>query len=143
MLFETLKQAQTVLARNWRWPHFSAGELACRCRGRFCRGAYWHDEGFLDALERMRADVGAPVIITSGHRCAQWNAVVGGAPRSQHKTVAADIRLVGQDRQKLKTAAERAGFSGLGLARTFLHVDRRARPAQWFYKGSEALWMRS
>ncbi|MEL6210487.1 MAG: D-Ala-D-Ala carboxypeptidase family metallohydrolase, partial [Pseudomonadota bacterium] len=79
----------------------------------------------------------------SGHRCDLWNAAVGGAPRSQHKKIAADIALAGHDRHKLKAAAERAGFSGLGLARTFLHVDRRCGPAQWFYKGSEAVWTRS
>ncbi|MEM7662039.1 MAG: D-Ala-D-Ala carboxypeptidase family metallohydrolase [Pseudomonadota bacterium] len=143
MLFETRRQARDALTRIWRWPHFSVQELGCRCGGRFCGGAYWHDEAFLDALEIMRTDVGAPLVITSGHRCPQWNAAVGGAPRSRHKTIAVDIRLAGHNRHELKAAAEHAAFSGFGLARTFLHLDRRALPAIWFYKGSEALWKTS
>lgn len=42
----------------WRWPHFSPRELACRCGGHFCAGDYWHDEGFLDALEALRTAPG-------------------------------------------------------------------------------------
>ncbi|MEM8921607.1 MAG: D-Ala-D-Ala carboxypeptidase family metallohydrolase, partial [Pseudomonadota bacterium] len=71
-----------------RWPHFHQAELACRC-SRFCGGEYWHDPDFLDALERLRALVGKPLVINSGHRCAQWNAAVGGAPLSMHKSIAA------------------------------------------------------
>ncbi len=125
----------------WRWPHFSMAELACRCGGRFCAGMYHHDPAFLDALERMRATVGRPLVINSGHRCAQWNAAVGGAPMSMHKVaIAADISVVGHGRGRLLRAARAAGFTGIGLARSFIHVDLRAQPAGWIYKGSEGLW---
>ncbi|MCI4646455.1 MAG: D-Ala-D-Ala carboxypeptidase family metallohydrolase [Hyphomonadaceae bacterium] len=124
----------------WRWPHFSIAELACRCAGRFCGGEYWHAPDFLDALEGLRARIGAPLVLTSGHRCRLWNAAVGGAPASQHKHLAVDISLAGHDRQALLEAAIAGNFTGLGLARTFLHLDRRARPARWFYPGSRSLW---
>lgn len=140
MLFMTRRQALDALTPVWRWPHFSLGELACRCAGRFCAGEYWHAPEFLDALEGMRVAVGAPLVLTSGHRCPQWNAAVGGAPRSRHKTLAVDISLTGHDREVLKAAALRNGFTGLGLARSFLHVDRRARPTTWYYARSKALW---
>ena len=125
---------------GWRWPHFMPRELACRCSGRFCRGAYWHDEAFLDALEALRADVGRPLVINSGHRCDLWNAYVGGAAHSMHKTIAVDIALAGQDRHALLAAAQRQGFTGFGLGRNFLHLDRRAVTARWFYSGSAASW---
>lgn len=140
MLFATVHQAMEALGHDWPWPHFSVMELACRCGGRFCGGAYWHDPAFLDGLEAVRAVMGTPLVIHSGHRCAGWNAAVGGAPLSQHKRVAADISLAGHDRFALLAAAEQAGFTGFGLARSFLHLDRRARPARWFYPGSETLW---
>ena len=140
MLFQTITDAGNRLGARWRWPHFTLAELACRCGGRFCGGAYWHDPVFLDGLEQMRALAGRPLVIASGHRCAGWNAAVGGAPLSRHKQIAADIRLAGHNRFALLAAAEQAGFIGLGLARSFLHVDRRARPARWFYPGSETLW---
>ena len=132
--------ARAALMPAWRWPHFSVAELACRCAGRFCDGDYWHDPTFLDGLESLRAAVGGPLIINSGHRCAQWNARVGGAPASMHLTIAADIRLAGHDRHLLRREAERAGFTGLGLAHSFIHLDRRAQPAVWYYPGSKTRW---
>ncbi|MEM9669471.1 MAG: D-Ala-D-Ala carboxypeptidase family metallohydrolase [Pseudomonadota bacterium] len=143
MLFQTPPLAAKALTSVWRWPHFTIQELACQCSGRFCRGEYWHDGTFLDALEKMRSLAGRALIVTSGHRCPQWNAAVGGAPRSQHKTIAADILLADHNRHRLKEAAMQAGFSGLGLARSFLHIDRRAVPARWYYNGSESLWKTS
>ena len=140
MHFPSVYAAYDTLRASWRWPHFSMVELACRCGERFCAGAYWHDTAVLDGLEAIRKDIGRPLIITSGHRCAQWNAAVGGAPRSQHKTIAVDISLTGQDRHAVKTAAEMHGFTGIGLARTFIHLDRRAIPARWYYKGAKELW---
>ncbi len=125
---------------GWRWPHFSPRELACRCRGQFCDGAYWHDPEFLDALEKLRGAVGGPLVINSGHRCRGWNAKMGGAEHSMHKQIAVDIALDGHDRFALLAAAESLGFTGIGLGRSFLHLDRRARPARWYYKGSRALW---
>ena len=142
LLYSDVAMAGKALAPAWRWPHFSIAELACRCAGRFCVGEYWHEPVFLDALEAVREDMGAPLVMTSGHRCAGWNAAVGGAPLSHHKRLAADIRLAGHDRFALLAAAERAGFTGFGLARTFLHVDRRARPARWTYPGSDTVWTR-
>ena len=125
---------------GWRWPHFSPRELACRCGGHYCAGEYWHDEGFLDALEALRAALGRPLIVNSGHRCGQWNVSVGGAPHSMHRTIAVDLALAGHDRFALLAAAERLGFTGIGLARTFIHLDRRAAPARWYYKRSAASW---
>lgn len=123
-----------------RWPHFSARELACRCR-RHCDGEYWHDPVFLDRLEALRAAMAAPLTITSGRRCALHNAEVGGAPLSRHKrSIAADIALGGHDPAGLARAARAAGFTGIGFGRTFLHVDARARPARWHYPGGRAAW---
>lgn len=142
MLYRSVASANRALLARWRWAHFSVAELACRCAGRYCAGEYWHDPDFLDGLEALRTKVRAPLIINSGHRCAGWNARVGGAPLSQHKQIAADIRLAGHDRFAVLAAAERAGFTGFGLGRAFLHIDRRARPARWNYPGSEVSWKR-
>lgn len=140
MIYPSITQASRALNKAWRWPHFSVPELACRCDGRFCSGEYWHDAEFLDALEMLRARMDRPLRVTSGHRCAQWNAAVGGAPRSMHKTIAVDISLSGHDRFLLLAGAEALGFTGIGLANTFIHLDRREAPARWYYKGSYTKW---
>ena len=45
-------------------------------------------------LEPARAELGRPVIITSGYRCAKLNAAVGGVLKSYHtKGMAANIRI--------------------------------------------------
>ena len=54
--------------------------------------------------------------------------------------MAADIPLIGHDKERLRALAIEAGFTGLGLARTFLHLDTRERPAVWYYPGSFDLW---
>lgn len=140
MLYSSIMAARDVLSADWRWPHFTIGELACRCGGRFCGGEYWQDPEFLGALEALRNAAGRALVINSAHRCAQWNAAVGGAPRSMHKSIAADISLIAQDRFALRDAARGLGFNGIGMARTFLHLDRRGAPAQWIYKGASELW---
>ena len=111
-----------------RWPHFVAREFACPCCGEI---VIW--PAALDALERLRATVSAPLHLTSAHRCALHNARVGGAPLSLHKRLAFDIALSGHDPARLFAAARAAGFTGFGFGQTFLHLDTRARPAHWFY----------
>lgn len=92
-----------------------------------------------------------PLVVNSGHRSRLHNAAVGGAPLSQHKKMAVDISLNGHDPKQLRQAAIDAGFLGIGMARTFLHVDLRRpiegvvfprdRLTQWFYgPASEAFW---
>ena len=140
MMFPSVANAEAALHADWRWPNFSIAELACRCHGRFCNGQYWHDPAFLDGLQALREQIGTPLIISSGHRCAQWNAAVGGAPLSMHKSIAADISLSGHDRFGLREVAEALGFTGIGLGKKFIHIDQRANPAHWYYKGSYSLW---
>jgi zinc D-Ala-D-Ala carboxypeptidase len=119
-----------------RWPHFLPHEITCPC----C-GEVYIDAPSLDALERLRAAMAAPLRITSGHRCALHNARVGGAPLSMHKRLAFDIALADHDPERLARAAAGAGFRGFGYGQAFLHLDLRARPAHWFYgKRSEQKW---
>jgi hypothetical protein len=124
---------------DWRWPNFTPVELACRCRGRHCGGEYWHDPAFLNALQKLRDQIGR-LVITSGHRCAGWNASVGGAPASRHLNIAVDVSLMELDRFAVLAAAEQLGFTGIGLARTFIHLDRRVSPARWYYQRSKSSW---
>jgi len=105
MMFPSIAQAASALEPAWSWPHFRIPELACRCGGKFCGGEYWHMPDFLDALEALREKMERPLLINSGHRCAQC-----------------------------------LGFTGIGLAKTFIHLDRRSVPATWYYKGSYSIW---
>jgi hypothetical protein len=147
-LYASWKDAPT--GSDWRWPHFTAHELACKC-AKHCGGEYWHEPAFLDGLEALRAQMG-PLRVNSGHRCALHNAAIGGAPLSQHKAIAADISLSGHDPVDLAVGAVAVGFKGIGFGRTFLHVDARVRPPGWkrpwrvpnafHYPGAKAAWIK-
>lgn len=48
--------------------------------------------GVAEMLERIRATINVPVVISSGYRCPALNKAVGGAPTSDHlQGLAADI----------------------------------------------------
>lgn len=50
------------------------------------------DDLVTNVLDRLRSEWGRPIIVTSGYRCKELNAAVGGARNSQHlKGQAADI----------------------------------------------------
>jgi zinc D-Ala-D-Ala carboxypeptidase len=119
-----------------RWPHFAPRELACHCCGEMC---VWPEA--LDAIERLRRAMEAPLVINSGHRCALHNARVGGAPLSLHKQLAFDVALGGHEPDQLERAAHASGFRGFGYGNTFLHLDTRVHAARWFYGNrSKAKW---
>lgn len=127
--------------RAWRWPHFTARELSCKCGSKHCRGEYFHNPEFLDALERLRSAMGAPLVVTSGRRCPGHNRAVGGASRSQHMlAIAGDISTFGHDPKRLVREAVRAGFRGVGFGSSFLHLDWRASFTPFHYDGSVQLW---
>jgi len=114
------------LLPGWDFRHFVPKEIACKCGGRYCKGEIFFDPIFMLKLENLRDAYGAPIVINSGHRCRLHNARIGGAPRSLHKTIAADIRAPREAaaRFALYRAAREAGFSGFGFYRGWLHVDR-------------------
>jgi zinc D-Ala-D-Ala carboxypeptidase len=127
-----------------RWPHFTPTELACKCPREFphfCKGEYFHDPEWLDAIERYRAIIGGPVRFNSAHRCKKRNKHINGASRSQHLQMAGDIPIGAQDRAVMARAALEAGFRGIGFGRTFLHVDMGPKRAWNYRSDAKALWV--
>lgn len=121
-------QAITPSQKFWdsrRWPNFTASEFACKHCG---ENYVWFE--FYDRIQRARNIAGVPFNFNSGHRCAVHNAFVGGAPLSEHKRLACDIRVAGHNRGQIYRACQSAGFTGFGFYQTFLHVDL-GRARQW------------
>ena len=121
--------------------NFDSSEFACACKCGFSTP----DPRLVDGLQELRDDLGLPVILTCGCRCAQHNAAVGGAVRSQHVLgKAADIRVPGMTaREVYAMAAQIPAFNGFGVSDegNFCHVDVREAPARWCYRnGGEAPW---
>ncbi len=138
------KSPATVSWDQGRWPNFSVAELKCRCApgDGGCAGEYFHDVRFLDALQRLRDLMDAPLRITSARRCPVRNRRVRGASRSQHMlAMAADIALDRHNPVQLARFAVRAGFSGIGFGATFLHVDMREGREGFHYDNGRAAWI--
>jgi lysozyme family protein len=94
------------------------------------------------ALQRFREEIGAPVKLTSVYRSPAYNKTLSGsATNSQHmQFMAADVIVdkgTPSDWQKLfaKLRSEGVFNGGIGLYKTFVHVDVRGSPANWKGKG--------
>ncbi|MEW5920995.1 MAG: D-Ala-D-Ala carboxypeptidase family metallohydrolase [Bacillota bacterium] len=82
----------------------------------------------LERLQALREALGRPVIINSGYRNREHNAAAGGSPDSYHlRGMAADIRVPSMSPAELATAARQAGFRGIIVYSTFVHVDVGSR----------------
>ena len=88
------------------------------------------DPVVLAKLLRVCEMTGKEFIITSGYRSPQYNQSVGGAKSSIHMTgKAIDISVTGdfKERSEVIVAASRAGFTGIGVYSTFIHLDTSRR----------------
>ena len=114
--------------------YFSRKELECHCGCGKCD----MDDMFLERLDMLRNRRGSAIRINSAYRCSEHNADVGGVPNSAHtKGIAVDIStLDGQEQYELMMIAFDMGFTGIGVANTFLHIDDKKespRPNVWTY----------
>ena len=96
------------------------------------------DKKFLSRLDQARSLANVPFKITSGVRTEAHNRKVGGVSNSSHLLgYAADIACTDSvKRHKIITSLLKAGFTRIGIAKTFIHVDNDPnKPANvtWVY----------
>lgn len=104
-----------------RWPNFSDTETSCKCG---CGLSL--EPVFLDILQAMRKEYGAPLKVTSGARCPAYNAQVSETGLNGPHTLglAADIAIASNlERYVLLGLALKRGIHRIGLARSFMHFD--------------------
>jgi hypothetical protein len=110
-----------VPENTWRWPNFSAPEIACRGTGKLLINA-----PALDKLQALRDRLSKPLIVRSAYRSPEHNRAVGGATRSKHLDgTAFDIAMANQDPVAFEAAAREVGFLGFGFypRSDFMHID--------------------
>lgn len=80
---------------------------------------------FLHKLDEARGIAGCPFKISSGYRTKNHNSIVGGRVGSSHlKGLACDIAVNNSsDRGKILRGLVMAGFTRIGVAKTFIHCD--------------------
>lgn len=92
---------------------------------------------FLEKLDQLRHNSDFPFVITSGFRSVKHSKEVnksnGGG--SHTEGIAADIRVRNaSERMIVVREAIKLGFTGIGVANSFVHVDTRTTsPVMWTY----------
>lgn len=101
------------------------------------------DTELAEKLQIIRDKLRTPLTVTSGYRCIQHNAAVGGSASSRHRYgMAADWRT--QHRSvnpvALGIIAQVVGFGGIGIywhrLGAFCHVDTRQGKSTWLCTAS-------
>lgn len=108
-------------------------DFKCPCCNVACM-----DPNFQTQLYQAEKHSGIPFTINSGFRCPAHNKEIGGSPTSSHlKGLAADISATNSwERYYVLSALISAGFTRIGIAKTYIHVDADAAkpgPVVWLY----------
>ena len=113
--------------------NFTAQEMVCPC----C-GVAKMDMKFINTLQSLRDFFGKGLKINSGFRCVPHNDKIKGGKTSMHlKGQAVDIgtgTMTGVEKYQLIQHAMDIGFGGIGIAKSFVHIDNRSGPkVLWTY----------
>ena len=116
-------------------PDFKLEEFACKCNKPICLTP---DMSVLhQRIQVLRTIVGHPLRINSAYRCTEHNIRIGGAKSSKHlEGLALDIDTIGwtgEQRSNFIRQAAAIGFNGIGIAKTYIHIDLREIPTLWQY----------
>jgi len=121
------------MSNNKEYRYFKTEDFACQETN-----ANRISPAFITRLDNLRDLCGFPFIITSGYRdpshSAEVNKPIGS--KGQHTAgIAADIRVRNAEQRFLIVKhAIALGFTGIGVAKTFVHVDTRTTtPVIWTY----------
>jgi uncharacterized protein YcbK (DUF882 family) len=112
--------------------HFTREEFDCQVTG-----TNNMEMEFLEKLDELRAYCGFPFVITSGYRHPTMHPIENKkeVPGTHAQGIAADIKITNAaDRFSLVNNALKLGFTGIGVASDFVHVDTRGTtPVIWIY----------
>jgi uncharacterized protein YcbK (DUF882 family) len=112
--------------------HFTREEFDCQVSG-----TNNMEMEFLEKLDELRAYCGFPFVITSGYRHPTMHPIENKkeVPGTHAQGIAADIKITNAaDRFSLVNNALKLGFTGIGVASAFVHVDTRGTtPVIWIY----------
>lgn len=124
--------------------HFALSELRCACGCAMQPEILDRLRSLAVSLEIIRAEIKRPLAVISGHRCAQRNALIGGARASRHLMGdAVDVQAQGMTGLDLQRVAEslivgrKIPEGGLGTYAErplTLHYDQRGVRARWHHE---------
>jgi uncharacterized protein YcbK (DUF882 family) len=106
--------------------YFTRDEFKCKC-GKYCDGFPAEPEKKLVTVaDRVREHFGNPAIVSSGVRCKQHNANVGGVANSRHLSgKAMDFRVSGKSAKEVLAYAQKQPEIRYAYAidKNYIHMD--------------------
>ena len=111
--------------------NFSRHEFKCNCGNCDYDTA---DKKLVDILQHLREHFGQPITITSGNRCPEYNALIGGAKDSYHvRGRAADIQIKNVTPEEVQAYLLESypNQFGIGCYKSFTHLDTRTGKGRW------------
>lgn len=130
------------------FPNFAPHELDSKDKDGSGKGTWVNmDLLFMTRLQALRMILGKPLNPTSAYRTPSHNKAIGGSPRSGHlfgkavdiariHPITKKVLLTKEDCRKLVHYARLLGFTGVGIANSFIHIDMMPRVAAWRYTRS-------
>ena len=113
------------------YKYFTRDEFVCKETGEN------EIEGvFVLSLDLLRTACGFPFVVISGYRSPQHSVEAAkDKPGTHADGIAADIKIAGGEQRRLLVAkALEHGFAGIGVAKSFIHLDiRTTTPVMWTY----------
>lgn len=123
------KKTENSVSNDW-WDeikYFDKSEFACKCGGRYCKGYPAEmNKKVVTVADRTRGHFGKQAIISSGLRCSQHNANVGGVSNSRHKQgKAIDFCIVGKTSSQVLAYVQKQPEIRYAYAidGSFVHMD--------------------
>lgn len=115
-----------------RWPNFSEKEF--KWATPTCSLSDM-DPTFMDRLQTARDLAGCPFVINSAYRPVTWEKAKDRSGNSMHCLGrAVDISCKDSaTRYRILSAVIQAGFHGIGIGKTYIHVDDRGNGLVWLY----------
>lgn len=123
------RKTETVKSGDW-WDeieYFKKSEFACKCGGKYCNGHPAEmNEKVVKVVDRTRRYFGKAATISSGLRCSQHNANVGGVSNSRHKSgKAIDFCIAGKSASQVLAYVQQQPEIRYAYAidGSFVHID--------------------
>jgi uncharacterized protein YcbK (DUF882 family) len=112
--------------------YFKLEEFACPCCGKVNAVS----PIVMNKIDKIRDQLGIPLHINSGYRCVKHNAEVGGKQASLHlfgKAIDVSTANMTAEKRLQLLKLVHTEFNGIGVAKSFFHMDIRDTPAMWVY----------
>ena len=117
--------------------YFNSDEFDCKCGKCFTTDV---SQTLVWKILDIRESAGCPVVIKSGYRCHAYQEKLRGEGiqtskgMSTHEAgIAADITTGKHTGKELEMIARSVGFTSIGVAKDWIHVDLRGGERRWEY----------